>query len=107
MKDSDYVRNKIAADYETYSGFILERYFRQTYKESGLYNAVSNYWDRSGKNEIDLIAVNQNDKQIVIAECKRNPRRIDLETLKEKSATILNAHKKWDVQFIGLSLDDM
>lgn len=105
--NSDYVRNKIAADYETYSGFILERYFRQTYKESGLYNIVSNYWNRSGKDEIDLIAVNQNDKQIVIAECKRNRQRIDLETLKEKSATILDAHKKWDVQFIGLSLDDM
>lgn len=105
--NSDYVRNKIAADYETYSGFILERYFRQTYKESGLYNIVSNYWNRSGKDEIDLIAVNQNDKQIVIAECKRNRQRIDLETLKEKSATIVDAHKKWDVQFIGLSLDDM
>lgn len=105
--NSDYVRNKIAADYETYSGFILERYFRQTYKESGLYNIVSNYWNRSGKDEIDLIAVNQNDKQIVIAECKRNRQRIDLETLKEKSATIMDAHKKWDVQFIGLSLDDM
>ena len=105
--NSDYVRNKIAADYETYSGFILERYFRQTYKESGLYNIVSNYWNRSGKDEIDLIAVNQNDKQIIIAECKRNRQRIDLETLKEKSATILDAHKKWDVQFIGLSLDDM
>lgn len=105
--NSDYVRNKIAADYETYSGFILERYFRQTYKESGLYNIVSNYWNRSGKDEIDLIAVNQNDKQIVIAECKRNQQRIDLETLKENSATILDAHKKWDVQFIGLSLDDM
>ena len=105
--NSDYVRNKIAADYETYSGFILERYFRQTYKESGLYNIVSNYWNRSGKDEIDLIAVNQNDKQIVIAECKRNRQRIDLETLKENSATIVDAHKKWDVQFIGLSLDDM
>lgn len=105
--NSDYVRNKIAADYETYSGFILERYFRQTYKESGLYNIVSNYWNRSGKDEIDLIVVNQNDKQIVIAECKRNRQRIDLETLKEKSATIVDAHKKWDVQFIGLSLDDM
>ena len=105
--NSDYVRNKIAADYETYSGFILERYFRQTYKESGLYNIVSNYWNRSGKDEIDLIAVNQNDKQIIIAECKRNQQRIDLETLKENSATILDAHKKWDVQFIGLSLDDM
>lgn len=105
--NSDYVRNKIAADYETYSGFILERYFRQTYKESGLYNIVSNYWNRSGKDEIDLIAVNQNDKQIVIAECKRNQQRIDLETLKENSATILDAHKKWDVQFIGLSLDDV
>lgn len=30
-----YVRDKISADYETYSGFILERYFRQVYKETG------------------------------------------------------------------------
>lgn len=105
--NSGYVRNKIAADYETYSGFILERYFRQTYKESGLYSIVSNYWNRSGKDEIDLIAVDQNDKRIVIAECKRNPQRIDLETLKEKSVAILDAHKKWDVQFIGLSLNEM
>ena len=105
--NSDYVRNKIAADYETYSGFILERYFRQTYKESGLYNIVSNYWNRSGKDEIDLIAVNQSNKQIVIAECKRNPQRIDLDQLKEKSEVILNAHKKWSTQFIGISLDDM
>lgn len=102
-----YVRNKISADYETYSGFILERYFRQFYKETGFYSTVSNYWNRSGKDEIDLIAVNQNEKQIVIAECKRNPQRIDIDILKEKSNAILNAHKKWDVQFIGLSLDDM
>ena len=102
-----YVRNKISADYETYSGFILERYFRQVYKESGFYSTVSNYWNRSGKDEIDLIAVNQNEKQIVIAECKRNPQRIDIDILKEKSNAILNAHKKWDTQFIGLSLDDM
>ena len=102
-----YVRDKISADYETYSGFILERYFRQVYKESGLYSTVSNYWNRSGKDEIDLIAVNQNEKQIVIAECKRNPQRIDIDILKEKSNAILNAHKKWDTQFIGLSLDDM
>ena len=102
-----YVRDKISADYETYSGFILERYFRQVYKESGLYNTVSNYWNRSGKDEIDLIAVNQSNKQIVIAECKRNPQRIDLDQLKEKSEVILNAHKKWSTQFIELSLDDM
>ena len=102
-----YVRNKISADYETYSGFILERYFRQVYNESGLHNTVSNYWNRSGKDEIDLIAVNQSDKQIVIAECKRNPQRIDLDQLKEKSEVILNAHKKWSTQFIELSLDDM
>ncbi|MBQ0130562.1 MAG: ATP-binding protein [bacterium] len=102
-----YVRDKISADYETYSGFILERYFRQVYMESGFYSTVSNYWNRSGKDEIDLIAVNQNEKQIVIAECKRNPQRIDIDILKEKSNAILNAHKKWDTQFIGLSLDDM
>jgi len=102
-----YVRDKVAADYDTFSGWILERYFRQMYREKGLYNIVTNYWEKDGSNEIDLIAANDADKEIVIGEIKRNHKRIDLHRLEEKSAVITRRHKDWSISFVALSLDNM
>ena len=107
IQNLKYVRNKVLADYETYSGLVLERYFRQQYKEKGLYNIVSSYWDKDGKDEIDLVAVNEAEHKIVIGEIKRNPDRIDLRILKEKSTKILDRHKGWSVIFAGLSMEDI
>lgn len=103
----DYVRAKTLADYETFSGWVLERYFRQIYRETGMYNIVTNYWERGGLNEIDIIAVNDADRKLVIGEVKRNPTRIDMYRLKEKSTEILNKRKDWNIEYIGLSLSDM
>lgn len=102
-----YVREKVEADYSTFSGWILERYFRQMYRETGLYNLVTNYWEKDGNNEIDLIAVNEADREIVIGEVKRNPQRIDLRGLEEKSHNILIKRKGWHIGYVALSLDDM
>ncbi len=102
-----YVREKVKSDYDTYSGWILERYFRQLFRETGLYNIVTNYWEKDGKNEIDLIAVNEADKEIVIGEVKRNKRRIDLHKLEEKSSKIAEKRKGWAIGFTSLSLADM
>lgn len=103
----EYVQQKVLADYETYSGHILERYFRQKYKETGLYNIVTNYWEKGNANEIDLIAVNEADKEVVVGECKRNPKRISLNVLQEKAANIQAKQKKFSYHFVGLSLEDM
>ena len=103
----EYVQQKVLADYDTYSGHILERYFRQKYKETGLYNIVTNYWEKGNANEIDLIAVNEVDKEVVIGECKRNPKRISLNVLQEKATNIQAKQKKFSYHFIGLSLEDM
>lgn len=102
-----YVRDKVRADYETYSGWILERYFRQIYRESGMYNIVTNYWEKGGQNEIDLIAVNEVDKEVVIGEVKRNKRRIDLYKLEKKAELIKHKSQDWKISFTALSLDDM
>lgn len=107
IQNLKYVRDKVLADYETYSGLVLERYFRQQYKETGLYNVVASYWDKDGKDEIDLVAVNEAEHKIVIGEVKRNPDRIDLHILKEKSAKILDRHKGWSVTLAGLSMKDI
>lgn len=103
----EYVQQKVLADYETYSGHILERYFRQKYKETGLYNIVTNYWEKGNANEIDLIAVNEADKEVVVGECKRNHKRISLNVLQEKAANIQAKQKKFSYHFVGLSLEDM
>lgn len=103
----NYVRDKVYADYDTFSGWTLERWFRQLYRESGLYNIVTNYWEKGGRNEIDLVAVNEADREIVIGEVKRNSSRIDLHGLKEKAKKIEEKRKGWTVSYAGLSLDNI
>lgn len=104
----EWIKDKVMADYETYSGLFLERYFRQLYAETGRYNLVTNYWKKKdGKDEIDIIAVNEADKELVIGEIKRNPEKIDLTELTEKAQGIVLHHKRWDIRYVGLSLKDM
>lgn len=104
----EWIKDKVMADYETYSGLVLERYFRQLYAETGRYNLVTNYWKKKdGKDEIDIIAVNEADKELVIGEIKRNPEKIDLTELTEKAQGIVLRHKRWDIRYVGLSLKDM
>ena len=104
----EWLTAKVLADYDSFSGLVLERYFRQSYAETGRYNLVTNYWKKKdGKDEIDLIAVNEADKELVIGEIKRNPEKINVAEVKEKAKGIVLHHKKWDTRYIGLSLEDM
>ncbi len=102
-----YVKEKVMADYDTFSGWVLERYFRQKYRETGMFNVVTNYWEKGGRNEIDLVAVNEAEREIVIGEVKRNPKRIDLHGLEEKARNILEKRKGWKIQFAAHSIEDM
>lgn len=77
------------------------------YQESGMYNLVTNYWEKNGQNEIDMIAVNETDREIVIGEVKRNKHHIDLHKLKQKSEAIAQKRKGWKIAFTALSMDDM
>jgi hypothetical protein len=87
---------------------VLEQYFRQQYAETGQYNLVTNYWERDGSNEIDLIAVNDAERHLVIGEIKRQAQRIDMNHLKEKAAHIVaKQRRRYSIDFVGLSMDDM
>ena len=109
----NYIHSKINENYDTFSGIMLERYFRQKYAESGRYTIVTNYWEagREGKpgenNELDLIAVDAENKELIIGEVKRNKNKINIQEIEKKSKKIISYHKKWTTQFIGLSLEDM
>ena len=106
--NTDYILKKMQTDYETYSGRVLEQYIRQKYAETGMYNLVTNYWERGGQNEIDLIAANDVDRRLVIGEIKRQAQRLDMNILKEKAKSLVaKQRRRYTIEFVGLSMEDM
>lgn len=98
----------VEKDYCDYSGYMLEHYFRQKYREEERVTIVGRYWDRKGNNEIDLIALNEFDKKAVVAEIKRNKARYDSKRLDEKYQTVKAELGKYkEIRLIGLSMEDM
>jgi len=105
-----HLRKIVERDYPTFSGLMLERYFKEKYRESGEYTSIGGFWDRKGENEIDLIAVNELERTVEVIEVKRNADRIDRGLLKQKGDRFLSncqELKGYDVTYKGLSLKDM
>ncbi|MCD7930209.1 MAG: DUF234 domain-containing protein, partial [Tannerellaceae bacterium] len=90
-----------------YSGLILERYFRAKMAEEERITSIGSYWDAKGLNKIDLIALNDLDKTAIVAEVKRNPKKIDLNLLQAKADSIKKELAKYKVELRGLSMNDM
>ena len=103
----NYIRDIVERDYETYSGIILEKYFRAMMIESKKFSDIQGYWNSKGENEIDIVAVNETEKRIVFCEVKRNPRRIRLGELENKAKDIIVKYPKFSAEYKGLSLEDM
>lgn len=107
MGKNELLREYIDKNYEQYSGLILEKYFQAKTVEEERVTMIGSYWDNKGLNEIDLIALNDLDKTAIIAEVKRNPKKIDLNLLQAKIDSIKKELSKYKVQLKGLSLEDM
>lgn len=103
----DYVLQIVERDYETYSGILLEKYFRTKIAKSKSYSDVQGYWDRKGENEIDVIAINEFEKQLLIGEVKRNKNRINLHTVENKAAEIVRKYTDYQIEYKGFSLENM
>ena len=103
----EYVRNIVERDYETYSGFVLEKYFRFVLIETKQFSEIGNYWDRKGENEIDLIALNDAEKKLIFHEIKRNKKRISIPLLEKKSEEIARKYQNYHIEYKALSLEDM
>ena len=104
------IKTIIDRDYKTFSGKMLEKYFRTKFIQSGNITNIGGYWDRKGENEIDLIVVNELDKQAQIIEIKRKVENIDLDVLRDKGVHFLRATgelKDYKITYLGLSMEDM
>jgi AAA+ ATPase superfamily predicted ATPase len=106
----DVLRKIIDRDYTTFTGKILERYFRTRLAEEKRFSRIGGYWDRKGETEIDLIAVNEFEKYAEFIEVKRNATEINMEKLREKSYIFMRATgelKDFRISYRGLSLNEM
>lgn len=103
----DYIKDIVKRDISTYAGRVLEKFYRAIFAESGKYNRIGTYWEKEHKNEIDLVAMNDMNKEMVIAEVKMNKKRIDPAVLKESSAALIKSYPDYRVSYEGLSLDDI
>jgi AAA+ ATPase superfamily predicted ATPase len=96
-------------------GFALEKLAGQLYEERSrkgvgdfsLTQRIQGYWDK-GDTEIDLVAVNEQDKVIRFGSCKRSPKRLlsDVNNFKEHVGRFLDSMQKyrgWKTEYVGIS----
>jgi len=103
----EYIKNIVERDYNVYSGRILEKYFSEKMMQEGIYSNIGTYWEKGNKNEIDIVAVNDYEKRLVIAEVKRNKAKIKMNILQEKASSLIKNFNKYSIEYIPLSLDEM
>jgi uncharacterized protein len=102
-----YVKDIVSRDFSMFSGRFLERYFIQKLILSGEFSTIGTYWEKSTKNEIDIVAVNESCKKLLICEVKLNKEKIDLAELKIKSKNIAGEFGYYNIEYKALSLEDM
>lgn len=100
----------INRDYETFSGLMLERWFRRVLIEQQIYTRIGGWWDRKGENEIDIVAENELDNIATFFEVKRKSENIDIKMLETKATAFLRvtgAFKDYTLSYKGLSMTEM
>ncbi|MDR0938641.1 MAG: ATP-binding protein [Mediterranea sp.] len=98
VKHQDYVQaglyrqlaDIVKADYPTYSGMALERYFRDKLREQQTYKNIGSWWETSkGKaveqNDIDIVAISaEAPHHVLMAEVKRQRKNFKPELFQRK-----------------------
>lgn len=103
----EYVRGIVERDYAMFSGNLLEKYFVQKLSGSNDFSEIGTYWEKGNLNEIDIVAVNDFQKTILIAEVKRKKENISLVELKEKAKKIVLNFNGYSIDYKALSIDEM
>ena len=89
IENYEYVKEIVRRDFRVYSG------------KFGI------YWERGNQNEIDIVALDELTKKAIICEVKLNPKKIDINVLKQKSSKLLSELGGYEIEYKGLSLEDM
>lgn len=104
------LRQIIRRDYETFSGKMLENYFKEKLAEEQKFTRIDSWWSRNGETEIDIIAINELTKQAAFYEVKRQAKELDSSALETHVSEFLIATrqlKKYTISYFGLSMQQI
>lgn len=97
------VKMIIGRDYETFSGLMLERYFKRVLIERQVYTRIGGWWDRKGENEIDIVTENELDDTATFSKSNARPkistwknwkRKQPLSCVQRESSKVIPCHTK-------------
>ena len=97
----------VLRDFSTYKGKFLEKLFIELLKEQGKYTQIGNYWERGNRNEIDIVAIDDIEKKLLICEVKLSKKRLNLEQLIQKSVNLVDKFKGYKTEYKLLSIEDI
>lgn len=100
----------IDRDFDVFSGWSLEQYFKMKFLEDGKYTRIGGWWDRKGENEIDIVGENEFDGVLEFYEVKLSSNRYDESLLRENAMVFFKKHpdkRCMKINCAGLSLEDM
>ncbi len=99
----------IKSNYPTYSGKMLERYFRQKLAESLQFRAIGSWWEPNNEqHEIDIVAIRMEKNQAYVAEIKRQKKNFNPKIFAAKVKHLRNkVLAKYTIDADLLTLEDM
>ncbi|HPT30660.1 MAG TPA: ATP-binding protein [Prolixibacteraceae bacterium] len=104
----DYLRSIVDRDYPTYTGKILERYFKEKLVSLQQFSAIGTWWEKGNQNELDIVAVDELNRKALIAEVKIKKENISLPALQERASKLLQLQlNEYNVNYVGYSMENM
>lgn len=109
IKNFQGLQKIVTDDYTTYTGRMLERYFKQQFAESFEYKDIGSWWELKGNlNEIDIVALKLEKNQAVVVEVKRQKKNFKPELFASKVEHLKNkVLPKYTIESRCLGLEDM
>ncbi|HEO99075.1 MAG: ATP-binding protein [Campylobacterales bacterium] len=101
------LREIIRRDIDTFRGRFLEKLFVELFKEQKRYTAIGSYWERGNQNEIDIVAIDEVNKKLLICEVKLQSRRANKNALIAKSKKLLEGYKGFEPEYRILSPENL
>lgn len=111
LDNYDDLTSLLLSQYPTYSGYTLERYFRQKLAEEGGFREIGSWWvPRLGieASEIDIVGISTDNRKSLVAEVKRQRRNYDHKKFMSKVERIKTSLlTSYDVETRLLTMEDM
>lgn len=98
----EYIKKVLEKHLLNYSGYILKQFFQDLLAESHQYNQIGSYFESKRTNEIDLVAINDLDKKMIVGDVKK----ISIEKIKTKAKKLLVIYPDYKVKFRSFTLED-